>query len=175
MSTLMRRFFDICLLRAGPEDLPNSRFLLQATLLGYMLSGLLIASTNQDLWTATLLVAIDTALLSGLLFMLLWANGLMRRYNQALTAVLGTGFIMELISWPILVWQGHNVVQPGVTNSLMFSSLLLWGWLFWNLLVLGHIVRNTVSTQLLIGIGLTVLYLFLSFNVSRILIAGQAG
>ncbi len=175
MITLMRRFFDICLLRAGPEDLPDSRFLLRTTLIGYVLSGLVIAAIKRGLWTAALLITIDTALLAGLLFMLLWAQGLSYRYNQALTAALGTGIILELISWPIMVWYGHNVAQQGVSNSLLFSSLLLWIWLFWNLLVLGHIIRNTLSTQLLIGIGLAMLYLFLSFNVSRILIAGQVG
>ncbi|MBI1194338.1 MAG: hypothetical protein GC138_00625 [Gammaproteobacteria bacterium] len=175
MNALIRRIFDICLLRAGPQDLPDSSFLLRFALIGYILSGLLIASNNQDLGTAALLVAVDVALITCLLFMLLWARGLNHRYRQTLTAVLGTGIVLELVSWPILSWQSYNIAQPGVTNSLMFSSLLLWAWLFWNILVLGHILRNTLSTQLMIGIGLAMLYLFLSFNISRILIGGQAG
>lgn len=175
MNALIRRIVDICLLRAGPQDLPDSAFLLQATLVGYLLSGMLIATSNQDLWTASLLVAVDVVLLACLLFMLLWARSLIHRYRQTLTAILGTGIILELISWPILGWQSHNISQPGVSNSLMFSSLLLWSWLFWNILVLGHILRNTLATQLMIGIGIAMLYLFLSFNISRILIGGQAG
>jgi hypothetical protein len=51
----------------------------------------------------------------------------------------------------------------------MIASLLLWIWLLWDLLVIGHILRHTLSTRLPIGVLLGVVYLFISYTVTRIL------
>ena len=79
MGRLLQRVFDICLLRAGPQDLPASRFLLVLGLLAYAAVGMVMSTQNLDIGQAVLLVALDGALLAGLLFALLWARDLLER------------------------------------------------------------------------------------------------
>jgi hypothetical protein len=169
LGRLLQRYFDICLLRAGPQDLPASPFLLWLSGLGYFAVGLVMSLQNLDVARASLLVAIDIALLAGLLFALLWSRDLMARYTQTLTALLGTGAILEVAVLPILSWQQQGLGEETIGPLLMIASLLLWIWLLWDLLVIGHVLRHTLSTRLPIGVLLGVVYLFISYTVTRIL------
>lgn len=169
MGKLLRRYVEICLLRAAPQDLPASLFLLGLSLAAYFIVGVGISLRNLDLPAAAALVVLDTALLAGLLFLLLWVRDLPNRYLQTITALLGTGVILELIAWPLLAWQQQAMVDNAATTGLVVSSLLLWVWLFWNLMVIGHILRHALSTLLPVGVGLGLLYMFISFSISRIL------
>lgn len=169
MGRLLQRFFDICLLRAGPQDLPASRFLLWVSLLAYGAVGLVMSAQNLDVGRAILLVVLDTALLAALLFALLWSRALLERLPQTLTALLGTGAILQLVALPILSWQQAGLGDDTITTALMIASLLLWIWLLWDLLVIGHILRHTLSTRLPVGVLLALAYLFISYSVTRIL------
>lgn len=169
MGRLLQRFFEICLLRAGPQDLPASAFLLWFGLAAYFAVGMTMSVQNLDVLRAALLVALDIALLAALLFALLWSRDALARYLQALTALLGTGAILQVAALPILSWQRAGLSAETATPALMIASLLLWVWLLWNLLVIGHILRHTLSTRLPIGVGLGLVYLFISYSVTRIL------
>lgn len=175
MGKLLRRYLDICLLRAGPQDLPGSRFLLGLSLAAYFVVGVVLSLRNLDALAAASLVVVDTALLGGLLFALLWARDLLNRFIQTLAALLGTGVVLELVAWPVLAWQQQAMTADTVNTALMVSSLLLWVWLFWNLMVIGHILRHALSTLLPIGVALGLLYMFISFSVSRTLFFPEAG
>lgn len=169
MDRLLRRFADICLLRAGPQDLPASRFLLGLSAGAYLLAGVLISLQNLNVLQAALLVLVDAALLALLLFLVLWIRDRLARLLQTLTAFFGAGALLELVAWPILAWQQHALSGETVTPALLAASLLLWVWLFWNLMVIGHILRHALSTLLPVGVALGLLYMFVSFSVSRIL------
>lgn len=169
MGRLLQRYLDICLLRAGPQDLPASTVLLWLSLLAYFAVGMVMSVQNLDVARATLLVSLDLALLAALLFALLWSRNAMSRYLQTLTALLGTGAILELVVLPILSWQQEGLGDETISPMLMIASLLLWIWLLWDLLVIGHILRHTLSTRLLIGVLLGVVYLFISYSVTQIL------
>lgn len=169
MGRLLQRFFEICLLRAGPQDLPASRFLLGLGLLAYCAVGVVMSVQNLDVPRAILLVALDTALLAVLLFALLWTRAALERYLQTLTALLGTGAILQLAALPILSWQQEGLGDETISAALMIASLLLWLWLLWDLFVIGHILRHTLSARLPIGVLLGLAYLFISYSVTRIL------
>lgn len=169
MGRLLQRYFDICLLRAGPQDLPASDFLLWLSGLGYFAAGLIMSAQNLGIARATLLVGLDIVLLAALLFALLWSRALLARYRQTLTALLGTGAILQVVVLPILSWQQAGLGEETISATLMLASLLLWIWLLWDLLVIGHVLRHTLSTRLPIGVLLALVYLFISYSVTRIL------
>ena len=174
---LLGRFMSICLLRAGPQDLPESRFLLVLSTLAYALAGLLLTLGQQSLSGTVLLVVIDLGLTTALLYALLWSRSLTARLTRSLTAVFGCGAILETLAIPIVTWQGLSLGDGGVTvsNALLFSTLLLWLWLFWNLVVLGHILAQTLGTRFFIGMGLALVYTYLSINISRIVLGAIGG
>lgn len=166
MIVVLRRFIDICLLRAGPQDLPASRFLAIIALLMYSAVGLMLAIYNVALPRAVLVVAVDIGVLAGLLFLLLWIRDLLNRYLQAFTAFLGSGAILQAVILPVSLLQPNGAEEP-VTAAMVVVSLLLWVWLLWGLLVVAHILRHSVSTTFSVGAMLGLLYMFVSFSVMR--------
>jgi hypothetical protein len=167
MNILVSRFFEICLLRAGPQDLPASTVLLVMTLILYLVSGFLLSLINADLKKSLLLVGVDLLMLVGLSYLILWIRMLTRRYVQTLTALAGSGAILEFTAWPLLYWQSLTSATSG--PGLLIASLLLWAWLVWNVLVVAHVLRHTLTTSFFNGTLLSVLYMFISVSVIRIL------
>jgi hypothetical protein len=172
MRLLLQRFLDICLLRAAPQDIPGSAVLLLLALIAYCVAGLSLSLINADLSKALILVAVDLLILAGLMYLLLWIRLLTNRYLQTLTALAGTGAILEFVAWPVLYWQQLSSAANG--PGLWFASLLLWLWLFWNIAVVAHILRHTLSTNFFNGALLSVLYMFVSVSVIRILFYSPA-
>jgi len=172
MKLLLLRFIDICLLRAGPQDLPASTVLLTLTLIAYSTAGLLLSLVSTSLTNALLLVVADVLLLAGLAYLILWIRLLTARFLQTLTALTGTGAILEFSIWPVLYWQQLSVATNG--PGLLIASLLLWVWLFWNIAVVGHILRHTLSTTFFNGALLSLLYMFISISVVRTLFYSSA-
>lgn len=168
MKLIFRKFFDICLLRAGPQDLSSSTFLLGLALLFYFTIGVLLTVISMPLVEAVVLVVADIALLGGLVYVLLWANNLLGRLVRVWTALLGSGSYFELVALPLLAWQQQIMdgAQAEVISldetGVVVSSLLLWLVLFWNLIVIGHILRHALSTLFPIGVALSVAYMFIS-------------
>ncbi len=171
MTYLIQRFFAICLLRAGPQNLPDNPFLITLTVIAYLIAGLLITTLQQPLVISLALIAVDFTLLSVLLYLLLWSRQQLPRYRRSISALLGSGAILEIIALPIIRWQQQvNIESTFVSNSLLLSSLLLWIWLFWNVIVVAHILKQAMSTRFIVGMSLAIFYLYLSFQASGMIV-----
>lgn len=171
MIELLQCFVDICLLRRAPQDLPASTFLLGLSLMLYVAVDLMMALFGLTFLRAIALSIIDAGLLAGLLWILLWIRERLPRYTQTLTALFGAGAVMQLVAAPAVLWQWN--ATPGGTATLI-ASLLLWVWLLWNLVVIGHVLRHAVSTVLPIGVALGLLYLFVTFSITRTIFFPEA-
>ncbi len=173
MKLILRKFLDICLLKAGPQDLPSSQFLLGLSLFAYVTIGVFLTMINVSWGQAIFLVAVDLGLLGGLVYILLWANNLTERLVQVWTALVGTGAIFELIALPLLAWQQKLMVNAQADpasldeTGVIVSSLVLWIALFWNLIVIGHVLRHALSTLLPIGVALAVAYMYISITLTQ--------
>jgi len=91
MKPLLYAFWKICLLRANPQDLPASRFLLGLSLASYGITGVIDSTVEMPFLQAVLATLVDIALLSALIYIALWMRLLTNRYTQTLTALMGTG------------------------------------------------------------------------------------
>lgn len=169
MNSLLNRFIQICLLKSGPQDLPTSPFLLALSILAYGLAGLLLSLNQSDLKTAILMVLVDIILLGLLSYLLLTINTKTERYFQTLTALAGSSALLALTAWPLVLWQQQASNNSESSGMLLLVSLLLWGWFFWNLFVFSHIIRQAISTRMPVGVGLAVLYMYISFTISQVL------
>lgn len=168
MLTLIKLFFDICLLRANPEDLPYSKLLQGLSIFGYAMVGLAISLMGQSFGHATLAIVVDTCLLLGLAYASLWIRGFLKRSTQTITALAGTGAIFGLVSFPIMVWlQQINSDQPG-TVSLLLLILITW-----NIAVIGHILKSSLSIPFWAGIGIAVMYVYTSLRIISILLIAE--
>ncbi|MEQ6341055.1 MAG: hypothetical protein M3A44_05220 [Gammaproteobacteria bacterium] len=166
MNKLLSMFFDVCRLRVAPQDLPTSRTLLVSTLAVYALLSIVISVVQMSLVKALLAAFMDTALLAGLSFFLLWARMFAHRWVQTCTALAGSGAVLEVVALPLMVWQK----QFGPESSMVIlPTLLLLVVLFWNLVVIGHILRHALSTNLGMGAVLATVYMYVSLSIIKIL------
>ena len=166
MIQLLKLFWDICAVKAAPQDLPASSFLLGLAVLAYFVTGAIVAAFHWPLSQAVLAALLDTVFLTVLSRVLLWARMLSGRFVQTLTALAGCGAVMTLIAMPLVLWQ--TLVGVTDANAPTLPSWLLMIWMVWNVVVVGHIIRHALSTVLPLGIGLAAVYAYITFQLMRI-------
>ena len=163
MRALFELFLAICLLRKGPQDVPASPVLLRLSLLSYGISGVLIPLLDVSLTVSLLLTGLDMALLTGLAYGLLALRDYRPRFMQTLTALLGTGTLLQLLALPLL----FLLKQETVDASAPVWLVLLWLGLFiWGIVIMAHILRQTLSTSLGVGVLYSLAYVLLYWTLS---------
>jgi len=162
MLSLARIWFDICLWRAAPQDLPASGPLLALTLACYVLVSMLVSLGSYGLAGAAGLALLDLGLLAGFVLVLLYLQNQTARINQTLSALAGTGSLLGMFALPLVWWvqPGQPPEQVPVLLTLSWLALLVW-----NLLVMGHILRHALSSSFPVGLGAALLYVLLSMQV----------
>jgi hypothetical protein len=164
MRTVLWKLLEICLLRAGPQDLPGaSRFML-LMLTGYFLVDLLIAQLSFSFGNAVGVSVLDVLLLAAFTQLLLRGMSKLERFNQTLAAMAGTGQLLGIVALPLI--HGLNLAQAAGESAPGFAILWLVV-LVWSLLVLGHILRHALSVSLMMGVGFGVLYSLFSAMIVR--------
>ena len=160
MLALLNYFWDLCLLRAKPQDAPASYMLLLLTLLANLMAGALVLGDafNGPLSAFTVALA-DNLLLMGFLWLLLSWRAWTCRFLQVATALLGSGVLMTLISFPLQLALNNAPQQSAVAVWAGLSLLLL---LVWIHLVMGHILRHALEVVFAGGILLALLFNFVS-------------
>lgn len=153
---LWQKFFTICLLRQGPQDLPVSSFLLQLSFISYAITAGLLYM-DQLTWGLALIAGLtETIQLSLLTFMVLSVASYGARGMQTVTALLGTGSLFNLFAAPLIFWISN--IPEG--RSPGFPALLLLGCSLWSMVVYGHIFRTAFSSRHF-GIGLGISFIIL--------------
>jgi len=169
MFALFDRFVEICLLRKGPQDLPASAVLLRLVILFYVLSGLLVlmvGRTFADLFSIILLIALDIVILSGLIYAILQVLGFLSRFLQTLTALFGTGTLLQLLILPLAVWmESVGIDSTGVVLPWLLSQLLL----IWSLVITGFILQQAFSVSRLAGLLYAFGYMIISLTLGSLL------
>jgi hypothetical protein len=159
MSELIQVFLDIARWRKGPEDLPASGFLLIVTLAGYLFVSiatvLFYAKGVADLLAQ---ITLDVALMFGFFGFLLVAYRKWPRFEQTMTALLGTGIVLTIVALPLMAWLRieSNDTQASIPALMMFVVVL------WSISVTGHIMRRSLEIPFVGGVVLAVGHFLLS-------------
>lgn len=168
MNEVFLRFFDICRFKAGPQDLPTSKFLLAVVLAAYGVFALLLSLGEKDLGVAMQMAIADTLLLVGLSYIVLWTRDVTERYVQMLTAIAGCAALLELVIWPLLLLQQYGA-NDGGTFFIVIATLLLWAWLIWEVAIFAYIFKHALDTSIWMGVIISLFYIFLSYRMMRTL------
>jgi GAF domain-containing protein len=168
MRALFELFLDICLLRKGPQHVPDAPVLLRLTAIAYGLSGLLVSLITLAAPAALFLTLLDLALLSGLTYGLLRFRGYLERLSQTLTALFGAGTLLQLVALPLVIWlTQESVARTAGQEAMPELPSLLYFFLFgWNIAVLAHIVRQALSFTLGGGLLCALGYILLYWTLS---------
>ena len=159
ISVLWRMFFDICCFRKGPQDLPMSRDILVLTLLVYGFASFLLALPTQSIEIAILSGLIDILLLIILCYILLYLWRKPERWQQATMALSGTGIVFSSAAIPLFFLQA-NIDQDDPLS--LWLLLLVISLLSWNIAVMAHIIRNTLSSSFATGLLASLFYIWVS-------------
>jgi hypothetical protein len=157
---LLRLFIDICLLRVTPQELPAAPILRRLTLFAYLVSGLLVLAPGEGVMRAAGMVMVDAGVMLALLAAALHWRRHPARFDQAATALLGTGALLGLLLLPVLVLGRAGESVAGAAFPL-WLALFLWG-----LVVSAHILRHALELPMAGGMLAAVVY----FSVSLVLI-----
>jgi hypothetical protein len=171
MHSLIFRFIDICMLRAGPQDLPASAFLLRVVLALNILVGTLVGFPVSGFDQALVEVVLDVVLLALLLYIGLQWRGLTARFTQTFMALLGTGIVLGMLMMPVIY---QLVAAHAANESAPVAALVWWGIVFWNITVFAHILRHGFDIHLGFAFGLAIGYILLFWQVSDLIFAGAA-
>jgi len=171
LQSLIQFFFELCLLRRAPQDLPASWALLGVTLVADLLMGMLFAiSAGLPAGLGLAQSLMDVAFMLVLLYGALYLLERLPRFRQSATALLGSGALLQLVASVPL-----GLLPPGEEGRAPAGmSLLLLVLVLWSILVTGHIVRHTFGLRLAQGIAIAVLYSFFAYTLLGELFASGA-
>lgn len=165
------RLIDICLFRAGPEDLPATSGWLQWSLFAYLLVGVAINLLDTS-WALSLTVSIaDLIILLAFVWLLLRGYQHLPRLNQTLLALTGCGVLLGIVVMPFLaMFYQYNETEP-MANVLLLVMMVL---MLWSLMVTAHILRRSLDCSAPISVVWTVLYVITSIIGSGLAMSGVA-
>ena len=164
---LFKRFWDICLLRKGPEDVPYSPMgLLLVVMAAFVLDGIRVNLLLPKLPAFQL----SLALLVHTLAMLMTTGGLLlllgyaQRIVQTLTALSGTSIILTVLILPFDYLASLN------PNHFTMASLVILFVHLWGLVVAGHILSRALSVHRLMGVIIAFGFMMLGMMIFEYLL-----
>ena len=166
MFALLTMFVDLCRMRAKPQDLPHSQFLMLFCIGCYFLLGLATSILEQGFGLAILAAGADAGLMVGLTYLGLLMRGTSARAVQTITALTGTGALFEFIGWPMIIFLQQ--LEEGQSSSL---SLVLFALVIWNIMVIGNILRHALNVPMWVGTSIALLYIYVTLRVMAVLYA----
>lgn len=161
MNRWIKYFFDICLLRAGPQDAPSSKSAMQLTVFFYWATGTALISLNQSPMAAVLIALIQTILGVFFINLALWIRKFPERYAQTLTAFAGSGIIISLVAFPVLAWLS----QVGDAYQWLYSVFWL-SLVIWETVIVATIFKNALEIPMVASTGVALILMFMSFAIT---------
>ncbi len=169
MAALFQVFWQIALLRKGPQVLPASRELLWALLVtGGLIDIMLFVIRGLSLDRATLLSLLDILIMVAVVHILLVVHRYQGRVTQTLSAMAGCGVLLGLLALPLLVM--FNLGGEMQAFAAVFWLLLLG----WNVAVIAHIFRNALDVTLGMGLLFAISYILISMFLTSFIVPAEA-
>ena len=160
MAAVLKLFWDMCLLRGGPESVPtNTWFLCALMALELALSALTLGVVRPALPTVLALnvALVGLAVTACLVWFALYIRRLEVRFPATLGAVVGTSLFIN----------AAYTLTYGITSGVVQQGAAWASWL-WGVVVVGFILHKALSCKLRSGI-------LLSFGFAVVsIVIGQA-
>jgi hypothetical protein len=163
---LVMAFVDVALHRRGPDDFPPSWYLLRLVLVAYAVVGLASLRISSEFTTAVQIVAVDTTLYVGFIWMALRLFGKVERFQPTAIALLGTGTLLGVLHIPLLLWNSalpEGGSQPAVLIVLVIVLLI------WSVDVGGWVLSRTLRQPYPFGLLLMIVYVLTAMTVHNTL------
>ena len=171
----MLAFFEtlvkICFFRAKPQDLPSGRkwLMISAALI---ICATVIAGFGKETGNQIVLFALmQVSIYAAVIWLILKIKGVQERWPQTITALFGTSFLLQLAAVPFSA--NINLLENGeitLTNDLLFIFAIS----LWNLLIIAHILKNSIEKSFLSALVLGFFAQAISLTIALSLIGPPA-
>lgn len=171
MWPLAAAFIDIALHRRGPEDLPESQYLMGSVLVAYaavVLATLAVISATQ---AQVLWILLEPAISIVAVYLLLRLVAKEQLFLQTATALFGTAVFLNLLALPALHWNEALALPPEAMSAPRLLLLLLY---FWSIDIAGYILSRALGSSYIVGLAIVIGYEFTSLAVLQALIPPAA-
>jgi hypothetical protein len=160
LQALIRFFFELCLLRRAPQDLPASPALFWTALAAELVVGLAVGlAAGLPLGASLAQDVLEAGLMLGALYGGLYLTRHPARFLQAASALLGTS---ALISLAALIPLSLNPTGSEETDAAALGAALLLALMVWSVVVTGHILRHTFAISMAQGAAIAVAFQILA-------------
>ena len=152
MLFLVSLFWNICLTRKGPEDVPAQHALIGLLVIGKIVLVLVVTSVLQtEFSTLSLITQIVTwAAIAGLLSALaLQLKGNFERFVPTLGAILGTDLVVTALYGLIIMAVRLSGIELDANIGTIFNTLVQ----LWTIFIVGFIMHRALDVN--IGLGIT--------------------
>ena len=168
MFEIIKLLFDICLFKKGPQNLPNSVWLLRILIAIDGGISFLMMKIRADWLNSLLQAAVGVLLVVGFSWIMLYIARRLERFNLITCALLGTD---ALISFFALPGVASMMLGRGALLAFFVTiALMIWHWA-----VTGHIISNALEKTLVFSLGVAFLYMLGSYQVMALLFPDIAG
>ena len=151
MQQILNYYWQLCLLRTGPEHAPSSHFALGATFLLFLAVSVLtivLGRTSTPFLQSLATPLIGVSIQAIVLYLLLVFTRLPHRFIASMTALLGANAVVLVVTLPLSAY-----LSSFEEGSLRFLVELLFLIAFvWWLAIAGFILHKAAGVSLLQGI-----------------------
>ena len=169
MKAIVHLYWQICLMRVSPDQVPAAATLMGLTFLAYSATFFIARLGFDELsltFTAISYIVI-TLFWATMIYAVLMFKGVAGRFQQTFTAVLGTDVLLSLFLVPLSeIGSGFPPQSPGAT---LFGVLVLLV-LIWDVLVKGFIFRHAFNVTPLLGNLFSLMLSFLIMMLAQALL-----
>jgi len=161
MYQILKLFFDICLLKKGPQDFPASEWLFRLLIFVCALVDFSILMLSFDVFSAVIQTFVEIILILGLTWIILYVAKRRGRYQQTVGALLATDALISFMAFPAIALLLND--EAGLI-SFVITLLIIWHWV-----VSGHIFSHALEQPFTFGLGVAFLYILVSMQVMAML------
>ena len=169
-TILFREFFEICLFRKRPQDLPAARELFWVVLLGYAVISAVLSYPSQTAGVAAVTGLVEAVMLLLITWLFLYLRSVPERWLQTSTALAGTGIIFSLLAFPLFYMRVF--VQGGPTMQAFIGMLIIF-LVLWNIAVMTHILKNALSSSYVLGVLGSLTYIAMITFTLQVIVPAQ--
>lgn len=170
MRPYINSFLDLMMLRSGPQEIPQSRFLFWLTFsLMFMLAlvqGAFIFGPAKNL----AFNLFDAMLLLLFVHFLLKFYAVLPRFWQTMTALFGVSIIFRLLELPAYIFIQANP-QNWSNPIFILCILLVLGLQICHIFVMGHIFRHAMAYTMTTGVFTAMGYVVINYTLMRLVFA----
>ena len=166
LNQFWRKVWEICLLKAGPQDLPGTQSWLIKAVFAYFSVSFVLATMNLSVGASLASAFVDVVLLLLASYVILWVKLTPDRWYQTATSMAAVSVVIGVFALPAAGLQAYL----GTENSIVaFPVLILIGLIVWNLLIFAQIFKYALEVNIFIGALFSGFYMYLSLKVMNIL------